>query len=59
MKRTEKEIYDFVCKKLEEAKEQRLRQPLFTSRESGELGAKIEAYHEVLDFIGTVRTKGE
>lgn len=54
MKRTEKDIYDFVNRKLEEAKAQRLRQP-FTSRESGELGAKIEAYHEVLNFIGTIR----
>ena len=55
MKRTEKEIYDFVAKKLEEAKVQRFRQRA-TSRESGELGAKIEAYHEVLNFIGTVRS---
>lgn len=54
MKRTEREIYDFVVRKLEEAKAQRLRQP-FTSRESGELGAKIEAYEEVLNFIGTIR----
>lgn len=58
MKRTEKDIYDFVNRKLEEAKVRRFRQP-FTSRESGELGAKIEAYEEVLNFIGTIRTKGE
>lgn len=50
MRRTKKEIYDFVAKKLEEAKAQRFRQP-FTSRKSGELGAKVEAYEEVLNFI--------
>ena len=55
MKRTEKDIYDFVAKKLEEAKARRLRQRA-TSRESGELGAKIEAYEEVLNFIGTIRS---
>ena len=57
-KKTEKDIYDFVNRKLEETKAQRLRQP-FTSRKSGELGAKIEAYEEVLNFIGTIRMKGK
>ena len=58
MKRTEKEIYDFVAKKLEEAKGRRFRQRV-TSLESCELGAKIEAYEEVLNFIGTVRSNSK
>ena len=58
MKRSEKEIYDFVKKKLEEAKEERFRQP-FLDYIKGDLNGKIEAYEEVLNFIGTIRTKGE
>ena len=65
MKRTERDIYDFVKKKLEEAKDE------LTKIGDGYkysnnldtkccvLEAKIEAYEEVLNFIGTIRTKGE
>lgn len=73
MKRTEKDIYDFVKKKLKENKED-IR--LLTEAMNGgclvsavmekqdkerlnSLLAKQEAYEEVLNFIGTIRTKGE
>ena len=63
MKRTERDIYDFVKKNLEEAKD-RLSyltsiNPHFDEKEQSECLAKIEAYEEVLNFIGTIRTKGE
>ena len=65
MKRTEREIYDFVKKKLEEAKDKlakigdgyKYSDNLDT--ECCVLEAKIKAYEEVLNFIGTIRTKGE
>ena len=50
MERIERKIYDFVAKRLEEAKARRFRQRA-TSRESSELSAKIEAYEEVLNFV--------
>lgn len=57
MKRTEREIYDFVAKKLEKAKEEL--KLLGTTAYKITKEAKIEAYEEVLNFIGTIRTKGE
>ena len=65
MKRTERDIYDFVAKKLEEVNDKMSdlttqsgvsadNQYLFTLYQT-----KQEAYEEVLNFIGTIRTKGE
>lgn len=57
MKRTEKDIYDFVNRKLEEAtKECSHETNLYMA---GYNYGQKEAYHEVLNFIGTIRTKGE
>ena len=55
MKKTEKQIYDFVASKKQQTKckivDDWLNEELYR--------AKIEAYEEVLNFIGTIRTKGE
>ena len=67
MKRTEKDIYDFTKKKLLECDEMlrhKRKKPLpileeLASKEMVEIRAKREAYEEVLNFIGTIRTKGE
>ena len=54
MKRTEKEIYDFVAGKLRELKDSFFPQDMQTTMYVQGLE---EAYHEVLNFIGTVRTE--
>lgn len=67
MKRTEKDIYDFTKKKLLECDEMlrhKREKPLpilkeLASKEMVEIRAKREAYEEVLNFIGTIITKGE
>ena len=59
MKRTEREIYDFVKKKLEEAEARRSGEEVISDKAIYGLDKKIEAYEEVLNFIGTIRTKGE
>jgi hypothetical protein len=60
MKRTEKEIYDFVKKKFDYTdKIIKHKVPNGTGLSVLELIATREAYENVLNFIGTVRTKGE
>lgn len=59
MKRTEKDIYDFVKKKLEEAETRKSSEEVISDKAIYGLNKKIEAYEEVLNFIGTIRTKGE
>ena len=54
MKRTEKEIYDFVVGKLRGLKESFFPQDMQTTIY---IQGLEEAYHEVLDFIGTVRVE--
>lgn len=58
--KTEKNIYDFVKKKLDHTdKILRHKEPNGTGLSVLELIATREAYEEVLNFIGTIRTKGE
>lgn len=59
MKRTEREIHDFVKKKLEEAEARKSSEEMISDKAIYGLDKKIEAYEEVLNFIGTIRTKGE
>ena len=65
MKRTEREVYDFTKKKLQEAQGKLAKIGdgyKYSDRLDTEccmLEAKIKAYEEVLNFIGTIRTKGE
>ena len=56
MKRTEKEIYDFVKSKLQELKDSCFPQDMQTTMY---VQGQEEAYHEVLNFIGTVRVGEE
>ena len=58
-KRTEKDIYDFVKKKLEETEARKSSEEVISDKAIYGLDKKIEAYEEVLNFIGTIRTKGE
>jgi hypothetical protein len=60
MKRTEKDIYDFVKEKLDHIdKIIKHKVPNETGLSVLELIATREAYHEVLNFIGTVRVGEE
>lgn len=54
MKRTEKEIYDFVAGKLRGLKDSFFPQDMQTTMY---IQGLEEAYHDVLCFIGTVRTE--
>ena len=51
MKKTEKKIYDFVKKKLEEAEARKSSEEWISDKVIYGLDKKIEAYKEVLNFI--------
>lgn len=54
MNKTEKEIYDFIKNKLAEMKLSLSPQDMQTTMY---VQGQEDAYHEVLNFIGTIRTK--
>ena len=56
MKRTEREIYDYICNKVEGIKNDMTF--CLSYDEYLKLSYREEAYEDVLNFIGSIRTNG-